>query len=116
MDLNGDLITGENAFLGNSTEYIDMMVEPLIRRGIPSASAYGNHDSNFNLSREGIPELERRHSLAKAAQMGATTTCRCMRIVIQGSRHHFSGSSTLEAAPISRRRTSPVTESGSPTG
>lgn len=66
---NGDLVTGENTFLGNSTNYIDMMVDPLLRRHIPWASTYGNHDSDFNLSREDILARERRHPLARTNLM-----------------------------------------------
>ncbi len=58
--LNGDLITGENSFLENSTVYIDKMVGPLVSRGLTWASTYGNHDSDFNISREGILEREHR--------------------------------------------------------
>lgn len=58
--LNGDLITGENTYLENSTDYIDRIVEPFVRRGVPWASVYGNHDSGFNLSRHAIFERERR--------------------------------------------------------
>ncbi|KAI7590558.1 hypothetical protein KC316_g3321, partial [Hortaea werneckii] len=49
--LNGDLITGENTFLENSTSYIDQIVAPLVQRDLPWASTYGNHDSDFNISR-----------------------------------------------------------------
>ncbi|KAL1899523.1 hypothetical protein Sste5346_002924 [Sporothrix stenoceras] len=49
--LNGDLITGENAFRENSTVYLDQIVAPMVHRAIPWASTYGNHDSDFNLSR-----------------------------------------------------------------
>ena len=42
--LNGDLITGENTYLENSTEYIDQIVAPLVERGMKWASTYGNHD------------------------------------------------------------------------
>lgn len=52
--LNGDLITGENAYLENSTVYIDKIVGPLVDRGLTWASTYGNHDSAFNLSRDAI--------------------------------------------------------------
>ncbi|KAJ4289952.1 hypothetical protein N0V88_006750 [Collariella sp. IMI 366227] len=52
--LNGDLITGENTFLENSTHYIDKIVRPMVRRGLPWASTYGNHDNEFNLSTEDI--------------------------------------------------------------
>ena len=58
--LNGDLITGENAYLENSTVYIDKIVAPLVDRGLTWASTYGNHDSAFNLSREAIFAREHR--------------------------------------------------------
>lgn len=67
--LNGDLITGENSFLQNSTDYIDMMVQPMLERGVPWASAYGNHDSDFNLSREAILDREQQHPNAKTTSM-----------------------------------------------
>ncbi|KAL1881292.1 hypothetical protein Daus18300_001145 [Diaporthe australafricana] len=57
--LNGDLITGENTFKENSTTYVDQIVGPLVSRNLTWASTYGNHDSDFNLSREGILERER---------------------------------------------------------
>jgi hypothetical protein len=56
--LNGDLITGENTFLENATVYVDMIVQPLVQRGLAWASTYGNHDSSFNISREGIYKRE----------------------------------------------------------
>ena len=39
--LNGDLITGENTFLVNSTSYIDQIVQPMVQRGLSWASTYG---------------------------------------------------------------------------
>jgi hypothetical protein len=57
--LNGDLITGENTYLENSTHYVDEIVAPLVQRNLTWASTYGNHDSEFHLSREGI--LAREH-------------------------------------------------------
>ncbi|RDW82325.1 putative DNA repair exonuclease SIA1 [Coleophoma cylindrospora] len=56
--LNGDLITGENTFLSNSSSYVDQIVQPLVERGLSWASTYGNHDSDFNLSREAIFDRE----------------------------------------------------------
>lgn len=56
--LNGDLITGENTYLHNSTHYLDEIVKPLVQRDLAWASTYGNHDSNYNLSRWGIFERE----------------------------------------------------------
>ncbi|KAL9080915.1 MAG: hypothetical protein Q9157_000415 [Trypethelium eluteriae] len=57
--LNGDLITGENTFLENSTNYVDEIVAPLVERNLKWASTYGNHDSDFNISGEGILARER---------------------------------------------------------
>jgi hypothetical protein len=67
--LNGDLITGENAFLSNSTSYIDQLVQPMLERDLPWASTYGNHDSQFNLSREDILHRERRYPNSLTNQM-----------------------------------------------
>lgn len=62
--LNGDLITGENTYLANSSHYMDQIVAPLVQRNRPWASTYGNHDSDFNLSRHDILAREQRYSLS----------------------------------------------------
>ncbi|KAJ6006815.1 hypothetical protein N7451_004759 [Penicillium sp. IBT 35674x] len=67
--LNGDLITGDNAFLENSTVYIDEIVAPLVDRGLTWASTYGNHDSAYNLSREAILAREHRWPNSRTKQM-----------------------------------------------
>jgi hypothetical protein len=67
--LNGDLITGENTFSSNSSLYLDEIVRPLVQRGLPWASTYGNHDSDFNLSREAILERERRYLGSRTGRM-----------------------------------------------
>ena len=67
--LNGDLITGENTFLENSTHYFDQLVGPLVQRDLTWASTYSNHDSSFNLSRHGILARERRWPNARTTQM-----------------------------------------------
>lgn len=59
--LNGDLITGENTFKHNSTSYVDIIVKPLVARGLSWASTYGNHDSQFNLSRQELFECEKQY-------------------------------------------------------
>src|ERR1700730_7095117 len=59
--LNGDLITGENTYLTNSSLYVDEIVRPLAQRGLTWASAYGNHDHNFNLSGKAMLEREHRY-------------------------------------------------------
>ena len=58
--LNGDLITGENTHLENSTHYIDQIVQPMLIRNVPWASAYGNHDQDFNIST--VDLLAREHT------------------------------------------------------
>ncbi|KAI9647673.1 hypothetical protein NHQ30_004058 [Ciborinia camelliae] len=50
---NGDLITGENTFLENSTRYMDKW-----------ASIYGNHDTQYNLSREALFLADSKYSLS----------------------------------------------------
>ena len=67
--LNGDLITGENTFLENSTHYVDEIVAPLVQRGIPWASAYGNHDIEYNLSTQALLERENRYPLSLTQSM-----------------------------------------------
>ena len=67
--LNGDLITGDNTYLENSTDYLDMIVAPLVERDLTWASTYGNHDSDFNLSRENILGRERLYLNSRTTQM-----------------------------------------------
>ncbi|EME39448.1 hypothetical protein DOTSEDRAFT_75202 [Dothistroma septosporum NZE10] len=62
--LNGDLITGENQYKFNATNKIDQIVAPIVHRGLPWASTYGNHDSDFNLSRTDILAREQRYANA----------------------------------------------------
>lgn len=59
--LNGDLITGENTFKANSSHYLDQIVTPLVDRNLYWACTYGNHDSQFNLSRQEIFTREKRY-------------------------------------------------------
>ena len=65
--LNGDLVTGENTHRENSSHYVDDIVQPLLQRGLSWASTYGNHDSDFNLSRHDILAREQtwRNSLTR---------------------------------------------------
>ncbi|KAM0334421.1 hypothetical protein ACHAQA_001447 [Verticillium albo-atrum] len=61
--LNGDLITGENTFHENSSAYVEQIIQPMLQSNKPWASIYGNHDSQFNLSREAIYKAEKGYSL-----------------------------------------------------
>lgn len=71
--LNGDLITGENAYLHNGTAVVDQMMRPMVDRGLPWASTYGNHDHQYNVSGDTILEHEKRwpNSLTKKMVLGA---------------------------------------------
>lgn len=60
--LNGDLITGEDTFPHNSSLYVDHIVRPMVQRGFPWASTYGNHDSDVNLSTQAIFEREKSYA------------------------------------------------------
>jgi hypothetical protein len=60
--LNGDLITGENVHKHNGTRYLDQIVKPLVQRGIPWASTYGNHDRDYNLAPWELLDAEKRYS------------------------------------------------------
>ncbi|KAJ6103836.1 hypothetical protein N7486_004058 [Penicillium sp. IBT 16267x] len=86
--LNGDLITGENAFLQNSTVYIDEIVAPLVARGLTWASTYGNHDSAYNLSREAILAREHRWPNSRTKQMvfGREAGCSNYYLPVHGSK------------------------------
>ncbi len=67
--LNGDLITGENTFLENSTHYIDQLVQPMLRRNLTWASTYGNHDSNLNISTTDILAREQLYPNSRTTSM-----------------------------------------------
>ncbi|KAJ1329779.1 3',5'-cyclic-AMP phosphodiesterase [Microdochium nivale] len=72
--LNGDLITGENAFLENATSYLDMIVSPIAEHGKTWASTYGNHDYQYNISGDAIFAREKSvwagHSRTKSMVSG----------------------------------------------
>lgn len=67
--LNGDLITGDNAFLENATIYIEQIVGPLIERDLTWASAYGNHDHQYNLSSDALLAHEQRWPNSRTQKM-----------------------------------------------
>jgi len=67
--LNGDLITGENTYKENSTAYLDQIVAPMLAHHLTWASTYGNHDSDYNISHQGILEREQHWPNARTQQM-----------------------------------------------
>ncbi|KAJ4482613.1 Metallo-dependent phosphatase-like protein [Lentinula aciculospora] len=60
--LNGDLITGENAFKDNATLLIDRIVAPLNAAQIPFSSTQGNHDNQKNITH--LQEIIREQQVA----------------------------------------------------
>ncbi|OLN81028.1 putative inactive purple acid phosphatase 16-like protein 2 [Colletotrichum chlorophyti] len=67
--LNGDLITGENSFLENSSFVLDQIVKPMVDRNLPWASTYGNHDYQFNLTASDILSREKQWPNARTQRM-----------------------------------------------
>lgn len=56
--LNGDLISGQNADQETAKIFVEKIVQPLLDRNLTWASTYGNHDSDFHLSRGEILRQE----------------------------------------------------------
>ncbi|ELQ37805.1 hypothetical protein OOU_Y34scaffold00576g17 [Pyricularia oryzae Y34] len=52
--LNGDLIAGEDVNKETAASHMYQAVRPMVDSNLPWASTYGNHDSQFNLSRDQI--------------------------------------------------------------
>lgn len=67
--LNGDLISGEATSWIVSSGYIDRVVAPLVDRGLPWASTYGNHDSEVSLDPRQTFERENRYPNSLTARM-----------------------------------------------
>lgn len=67
--LNGDIITGENTYLKNSTHYVDQVVEPLLVRDLTWASTYGNHDGQYNLNGKDLLLREQQWPNARTKNM-----------------------------------------------
>ncbi|OAQ96467.1 hypothetical protein LLEC1_04307 [Akanthomyces lecanii] len=72
--LNGDLITGENAFVHNGSAYVDQIVKPIVDRGLLWASTYGNHDSDFNLSSASTWARENTYPNCRTGRMAVAST------------------------------------------
>ncbi|KAK7418100.1 hypothetical protein QQZ08_011387 [Neonectria magnoliae] len=79
--LNGDLISGDEAYAENSTLYLDQIVAPIVERNLTWASTYGNHDHNYNLDAEALYEREhlwtnsRTQKMVNATKAGVTNYC-----------------------------------------
>ncbi|KAJ5437013.1 hypothetical protein N7445_007898 [Penicillium cf. griseofulvum] len=72
--LNGDLISGEATQRSNSSLYVDRIVAPLVDRGLPWASTYGNHDSEVNLDPEEIFHQETKYENSLTQRMVRNST------------------------------------------
>ncbi len=60
--LNGDLISGDEYQGADILDHIDRIVKPIVARRLPWASTYGNHDSNYNLSRDQMLQREKTYN------------------------------------------------------
>lgn len=61
---DGDLITGDDTHLENSTKYVDQIVAPMVEKNYSWASTYGNHDTQYNLSREALFREDTKYELS----------------------------------------------------
>ncbi|KAJ6623711.1 Metallo-dependent phosphatase-like protein [Mycena sp. CBHHK59/15] len=55
---NGDMMTGENVFKQNATNYLDLVYAPTVARNIPFSSTHGNHDNANNIDHQEEIEYE----------------------------------------------------------
>ncbi|OAA61362.1 Metallophosphoesterase [Cordyceps fumosorosea ARSEF 2679] len=60
--LNGDLISGDQYQRPDILDHVDRIVKPIAARRLPWASTYGNHDSNYNLSRDKMFQREKTYN------------------------------------------------------
>ncbi|KAM3440726.1 hypothetical protein NHJ13734_003116 [Beauveria thailandica] len=60
--LNGDLISGDEYQGRDILDHVDRIVRPVAARRLPWASTYGNHDSNYNLSRDQMYRREKTYN------------------------------------------------------
>lgn len=68
--LNGDLISGEAvSSRSKPSTYIDQIVSPLVKHGIPWATTHGNHDSEMHLDPAQILDHEKRYQLSLTRKM-----------------------------------------------
>lgn len=71
---DGDLITGENTHFENSTQYVHQIFAPMVAGKYKWASTYGNHDTQFNLSREKLFAEESKYGLSYTRHGPVSTT------------------------------------------
>ncbi|KAF7340592.1 Metallo-dependent phosphatase-like protein [Mycena sanguinolenta] len=58
---NGDMMTGENVFAANATNYLDMVYAPTVARNIPFSSTHGNISVQNNINHQEEIEYEQAH-------------------------------------------------------
>ncbi|KAJ6779862.1 hypothetical protein PWT90_00859 [Aphanocladium album] len=67
--LNGDLISGDQYKGADIIDHVDKIVKPIVARRLPWASTYGNHDSNYNLSRDQMFKREKTYNGSYTGRM-----------------------------------------------
>lgn len=67
--INGDIIQGDDLVLENATDYMDMVVQPMLERDLPWGSTYGNHDYQYNITGKTILETEQKYINSRTRSM-----------------------------------------------
>lgn len=67
--INGDLLDRASTFRENRTDYVDQLLQPLIKRDLTWGSTYGNHDHTVNTSAAMILEVEQQYENCRTKKM-----------------------------------------------
>lgn len=59
--LNGDLISGYGTRANNATLYLDQILAPIVEKGLPWATTYGNHDNQGYSKSEDLFRREKKY-------------------------------------------------------
>lgn len=57
----GDMVTGENLWRTNASEYLSLAIAPTAARNIPFATIFGNHDNSINITHPALYFHEQKH-------------------------------------------------------
>ncbi|KAF7180822.1 hypothetical protein CNMCM7691_010113 [Aspergillus felis] len=67
--LNGDLISGYGTVADNVTRYLDEIVSPIVKKQLPWASTYGNHDHQSYANSSKIYDREKTYNNSLTQRM-----------------------------------------------